>query len=167
MTKPLEYAKRVQANVPDELKRLPVWLCWRWVVDGKDKKKVPYYHTGKPRAGGKSLDTPNDRAQLVTFDEALAAFMKARRPYTGLGVALGLEPASNILLSGIDLDDIAPDDPRVRQIIKAAHSYAEISPSGTGLKIFGLNDIGEEKHTELHLEIYSRARYFTVTGQAL
>jgi hypothetical protein len=47
----------------------------------------------------------------------------------------------------------------------ATASYAEISPSRTGCKIFGTRDIGTEKTK--NLEIYSRGRFFTVTGEKL
>ena len=166
-----EYAARVTANVPAELKPLPVWLCWRYIGKEKDKlkrPKVPYYAGSKnPRAQNEELDSPKDRAQLVTFDVALAAYMTAQRPYDGLGIALGKVPSTDVHLSGIDLDDIALDDERAVKVLKVASSYAEVSPSGTGLKIFGYGDIGKEEKSKLHLEVYSEKRFFTITGRKL
>jgi putative DNA primase/helicase len=163
------YIARIRANVPDELKALPIWLLWRSVPEpGKKKpKKVPYYASGGARAAGfkergLELDCPEDRQQLVTFSEAVAAY--ERGGYTGLGIALGVMPDGR-RLSGIDLDDVSPTDPQVTQILLAANSYAEVSPSGNGVKIFGLGDIGKTKSARL--EIYSGARFFTVTGQVI
>ena len=158
-------AERVRASVPPELRALPVWLRWKSVPkDGKDKPdKVPYYANGKPRTG--VLDTPEDRAKLVAFDKVLAQFNP--RQYAGIGVALGPVPDTSLILSGIDLDNSVRGEqvaPKAQQVIDAAHgSYAEISPSLEGLKIFGTGDIGTVK-TEA-LEIYSAARFFTYTGE--
>lgn len=153
-------------NIPAELRPLPVWLLWKSVPNGKDKpKKVPYYADGKVRQG--VLDIPEDRARLVTLDAALSKFNSKR--HTGLGVALGkipdmperLEP-----LSGIDCDNCVRGEEiaaAVKDVLAAAgEAYAEISPSGTGLKIFGIGNIGSTATPEL--EIYSGARFFAVTG---
>ena len=78
------------------------------------------------------------------------------------------------VLSGIDLDNQRDPvsgelDERAQQILLAAESYAEVSPSGTGIKIFGIGDIGTDKRLNCTagLEIYSGGRFFTVTGQAV
>jgi len=52
-------------------------------------------------------------------------------------------------------------------VVSAANSYTETSPSGTGLKIFGIGNIGTVKESANHIEIYSSERFFAVTGQAL
>ena len=163
-----EYIARVRDAVPGALLDLPVWLLWKSIRrDRKGKpSKVPFCADGSPRKG--DLDTPADRARLVTFDEAAEAYL-AHHGYAGLGVALGDVPGEEIHLSGIDLDDVALDDGRVLAIMAAADSYAEVSPSGNGIKIFGTGAIGKaDVHTERGgLEIYQGERFFTVTGQRL
>ena len=159
-----DYLDRVRDAVPTVLLELPVWLSWLETrAEGREKpRKVPYYIDGTPRSG--TLDTPADRARLVSFDTAATAFSIAGN-YTGLGVALGAVrgevPGEDIQLSGLDLDDVATDDPRVLEILAAADSYAETSPSGRGLKIFGLGEIGTAKVTTTTggLEIYSGRRF--------
>lgn len=154
----------LERNVPRQLLELPVWLFWKSQPNGDGKpKKLPYYVAGKPRSG--KLDTPTDRSKLVTFNDAKRRYDPDG--YAGFGVALGLEPDTKVHLSGIDLDGSVRDGevaPRALEVIAAGHgAYAETSPSGTGLKIFGTGDIGKE--AKPGLEIYSGLRFFAVTGE--
>lgn len=161
-----DYLERVRANAPRALLELPVWLAWRSVPQpGEKPRKVPFYCDGTPRRG--ALDSPEDRARLMTFDQAAECFDPQR--FTGLGVALGEVPGEELVLSGIDLDDVRPDDPRALEVLGAAASYSEVSPSGAGLKIFGTGTIGTAKvqRDGSGLEIYSAGRYFTVTGERI
>ena len=154
---------RVRANVPALLLGLPVWLLWK-------AGKVPCYADGTPRRG--QLDSPEDRARLVTFED-VANVASYRHGCIGLGVALGEVPGEDIHLSGIDLDHVhdggSTYDESTLEILGAASSYAERSPSGTGLHILGTGNVGTTKTQSgsRGLEIYSAARYFTVTGDAV
>jgi RecA-family ATPase len=162
-----EYLTRVRENLPPVLRDLPIWLLWREVKEPTDRKpkKVPLYANGRARA---KTDTPDDRAQLVVLSEAEDAFR--RMGGAGLGIALGTVPGEDIHISGIDLDNCYAGtdlDPRAQQLLMAAHSYAEKSPSGNGLHILGTGDAGTLKKDADGLEIYSGGRYFTVTGEVL
>ena len=79
---PTEYAR-----LPDEMRAARRWMLWKRIPGGVGKKdrKVPFYAHGAPRSG--TLDTPDDWANLVTFDEAVSAL--ACGGYFGLGFALG------------------------------------------------------------------------------
>jgi len=156
-------------NVPSLLRTLPCWLLWRSVPNIYFKKpnKVPYYAAHCRRHG--ALDSPEDRAQLVTFDAAVAAFVEKPGIYAGLAVALGRY--GDVQLAGIDLDDVRePDgsyDERAGHIMTAASSYCEVSPSGTGFKIYGVGKIGTagKSGSGASAEIYSAARFFAYTGE--
>jgi hypothetical protein len=165
VTAKTEYIARLVANVPDELKVLAIWLLWKSVQrKGKEKpSKIPYYVSGAIRGKDLELDCPEDRAQLVTFDDAVAAYKVGS--YTGVGVALG--KVGDKIVSGIDLDDILLDDDRAIQVVSKADSYTEKSPSRTGVKVFGIGDIGSVSESDQHLELYSSGRFFTVTGESL
>jgi hypothetical protein len=71
--------------------------------------------------------------------------------------------------TGIDLDHCRTPEtgaiaPWAQQIITFLNTYSEVSPSGTGVKIFvqaTLPRAGVNKHC---IEIYDRGRFFTVTG---
>ena len=178
----VELVERIRENFPRALQELPIWLLWRLEnVEGEKPKKIPYYADHTVRRD--TLDSPEDRARLVTF-EAAAKALCDRIP--GLGVALGEVPGEEMRVCGIDLDDcfrgielddcfrgIELDDcfhieldERAVAILGTAESYAEKSPSGKGLHILGFGDIGTRKK-EAGLEIYSGKRFFTVTGQAI
>jgi len=149
---------RIRENVPQMLRDLPVWLL-------HDADKTPIYADGSNRRG--TLDSAEDRARLVTFEEAAAALPQVTRA-SGLGFALGEVPGEEIHLAGLDFDGCYRDgelDERVMQILAAADSYAERSPSGIGLHIIGTGDIGTMKVNGA--EIYSSGRYFTVTGNRI
>jgi len=71
---------------------------------------------------------------------------------------------------GVDLDDVLdPETGEVEgwamQIIDELDSYSEISPSGTGVKIWIKNPGFIRSYKKARLEIYARSRYFTLTGQ--
>lgn len=161
-----DYLEQVRASVPAELLELPVWLFWRSLPGDKpgDKaRKVPLYGNGQNRG---RTDTPDDRAHLLPFEEAAAVFESLR--CTGLGIALGKLPGTDLHLSGIDLDNLGSEpqrDDRVLEVMAAACSYTEISPSGNGLHILGLGDAGTTKKDASGLEVYSGGRFFTVTGR--
>ncbi|MBK7252048.1 MAG: primase C-terminal domain-containing protein [Gammaproteobacteria bacterium] len=159
-----ELVARIREKVPAGLRELPVWLLWRSVAGapGEKPRKVPYYADGTPRRG--ALDSPEDRARLVDF-EAAATELTAR--CAGLGVALGEVPGEEITLAGIDFDGLDEHDERVVEVLAAAASYCERSPSGNGLHILGTGDVGTAKRDAQGLEIYSGGRYFTVTGERI
>lgn len=150
--------EKIRAHVPEQLRAAPVWLL-------HDARKVPYYVQGARRHG--VLDSPEDRALLVTFERAAAALRRSRQA-CGLGIALGRVDDETIIC-GIDLDHCIDEhdmlDPRVVQIMGAACSYSERSPSGRGVHVLGLGPLETTKTPGL--EIYSGQRYFTVTGAAL
>jgi hypothetical protein len=162
-----DYLEAVRKNVPPQLLPLHVWLLWRRVsgAPGEKPKKVPFYADGNPRSG--RLDSPEDRSHLVDFEVAAAAL---NGHHAGLGIALGAVPGEEIHLSGIDLDHVYRDnqlDPRAVDVIAAAESFTERSPSGDGLHIVGLGNVGTLKKDARGLEIYSGGRFFTVTGNPI
>jgi len=72
-------------------------------------------------------------------------------------------------LVGVDLDKcLDPESgeitPWAEQVIERLDSYAEISPSLSGVKIWVKAPSITRAHVKPGLEIYPRGRYFTVTG---
>jgi hypothetical protein len=79
---------------------------------------------------------------------------------------------------GIDLDHCLRSDstpePWAQEVLDRFPSYAEVSPSKSGLKIIlrgrwegGWNRFDIKGHHGSRIEVYDRDRYFTVTGQRL
>jgi hypothetical protein len=157
-------------GIPDELKAVPRWMLWRYTWDDKEKrwKKVPF----QARSGrfASSVD-PSHRA---SFGDALQAFQAAQmayaldgrgEPFDGLGFALGDG------FHGIDVDDCRTGDewsPLAQEALAVAPGYAEVSPSGQGLKIITRSNLDRSRTDETKgLEVYTSGRYFTVTGHQL
>jgi len=70
-------------------------------------------------------------------------------------------------IAAIDLDHCVTDEglePWAADIVaRCAGTYIELSPSGTGLHIFGYATVGHGRRG-VGVEVYDRGRYFTVTG---
>lgn len=92
---------RISNVVPSELKAKKLWLLWREELDeSKEKpKKVAYWANGRKRYGKQGR--PEDVANLVTFDEAVAAYNAAPCRYAGIGVAL----LQGMGIGALDLDN--------------------------------------------------------------
>lgn len=151
-------------NIPSDLRSYPYWVLWRYEQrDAKKLAKVPYQLNGM-RA------SVVDSTHWASFSEVKEAYESGG--YDGVGVVF----AQGYDLMGFDLDEVRDgeelsDD--AIEITKQIESYAEISPSGRGLKIFarGRLPAGVGSRASLPgggvLEAYQSGRYFTVTGHAL
>ena len=143
----------------NQMKSAPCWLL--------RKGKVPYYASGKPRRG--TLDTPEDRSQLVTHAKALEELDKWPGRYTGLGFALGPD-GNGGYWQGIDVDKIIANElsdiaEHFRKGTLQGFGYFELSPSKEGVHLIGygrqFNPLGSNG---TGIEAYCGGRYFTVTG---
>ena len=161
----------IAISILEDLKAASVWVLWKSnpnIDPAKKPKKVPYYASGQRRSG--ELDSPEDRAQLVTHAVAAKACERAAPgTYAGLGYALGPDGRGGFW-QGIDLDSIEANgladiaNSWVRGECKG-WGYIEASPSRTGAHIVGY---GREFQTlgsdTTGIEAYCRARFFTFTG---
>ncbi len=122
-----------------------------------------------------------DPATWATFGEALKAYEANATDFAGLGFVLGHIADSDSWISGIDLDDCVDSEGNVetwaQQILDGFKSYAELSPSGQGVKIFvsGCWDDGKSSAVldgiglagASRVELYMADRFFTVTGNLM
>jgi hypothetical protein len=136
------------------------WLLWKFEPQENSKpKKVPYYASGKKRNG--KLDSPEDIAQLVSFDEV--QMVLSQGGYTGLGFALGADNNGGFW-QGIDFDGI-DNKPELQRLITSLPGYVETSPSKNGVHAIGygrhFNPIGSNQSG---IEAYCSGRFFTVIG---
>jgi P4 family phage/plasmid primase-like protien len=161
---PLNHSFHAPA-LPQALAKLPTWLVWRLMPaePGRKPPKIPYYASGKVREGGQG--TPEDLGSLVSLDRACAV-VSSRNKYTGVGLAM---IASNGIV-GLDFDDCVLDgvvDPRVLGVLQG--TYAEFSPSGSGVRAFFLGSLPDRKDikAEVSLEVFHGSGYLTVTGNVL
>ena len=147
-------------HVPTLLKDNPRWLLW--TLDGEGRKV--------PRAAMQPKQNRNANKATTWTDFANATDVAVKNSM-GIGFALG-SVQNGPTFAGVDLDKCRNPATGVIedwawQIIHYVDSYTEISPSGTGVKIFVLGSLpdGAKQGKVYKIEIYDRERYFTVTGQ--
>lgn len=153
-------------QAPDAMRDLKGWLVWRWVrKPGRPKAaKMPYYVTGIVRKYTHCSD--EDRALLVTFEEAKAAAEK--HDFAGVGFALMPEFG----ITALDFDDCVIDgkvDNLVEELTEG--SYAEYSPSGNGIRAFFSGVIPDDKDSpprnpndKFGYEVFHSKGFVTFTG---
>ena len=137
------------------MREVPQWVNWK-LVEGR---KVPLNPKGLNYAGSTKPET------WSTFEDA------AQNVVPG-GVGLGFVFTEEDDFYGIDIDDCVCDgvlDERAEKILaELPESYFEISPSGTGIKIFGTSTTkGKGRTGSDGLEYYTQGRFFTVTGDVI
>ena len=149
---------------PDEMRSLPAWLVWRFEYhEGEDRpRKVPYYTIGGKRHGKQG--STEDRQQLTTFDAARTA--AARRGFDGVGFV----PMPEFNICALDFDHCVTNGqvhPDLEAIV--THTYAEYSPSGTGVRAFVKGNYGNSKARgePYGFEVFSSKGFVTVTGNRL
>src|SRR5687768_4052995 len=150
-------------NIPAQLTERPQWVCWRLETRGDKPTKVPYTPGTERRASSTDLLT------WRTFREALEAYEAAQPPYDGIGFVL----SSADPFVGIDLDRCRdPEDGEIsgwaqKIISRVQEGYIEASPSGTGVHIIVQGAVRDGGMRKGKVEMYSRARFFTITGALL
>lgn len=144
--------------IPQELKDLNQWVCWKEVERKGAISKVPI----NPRTRG-FAQTNNPRT-WGSFAEAVNACRKFKLKGVGF-VFTGNDP-----YVGIDLDHCLDDRGSIVSmdtvaILNRYPSYTETSPSGRGLHIICKMVVPfTGKKVADRMEVYATGRYFTVTG---
>jgi hypothetical protein len=147
----------------ETLKSIPQWVCYKNEIKalGEKPAKMPK----NPMTGGNASSTNSE-----TWGTFLNA-TRAKKCYQMSGLGWVFTEETGIV--GIDLDGCIDEAGRVEtwadEIVQAIHSYTEISPSGRGLHIFVYGKIPKALGPApgSQIEMYSRARYFTMTGDIL
>lgn len=146
-------------GIPAELRALNRWVMWQLVQRKGRWTKMP-----KTVDGAAASST--DPSTWSTFDDVCDALLMGDG-FDGIGLVLGTD------VQGIDLDDCR--DPvtgdltdLANEVLERVQGYAEVSPSGTGIKLFAKTNLdGSRTKKELGVELYKDGRYFTVTGHQL
>jgi hypothetical protein len=149
--------KSLSSIIPEELKRQKTWVGYVLKPNGQRSDKIPMnVMTGKPAKS-------NDPETWTDFDSAEGLVIQ--RGYSGIGFMF--QPP----YVGVDLDHCIKDGviaPHALAILKSLNSYSELSPSGTGIHIICKGEIKQaRKVSKIGLEIYTKGRFFTVTGNRL
>lgn len=153
-------------DVPNELASRDHWILWRYEQDGDKPRKVPINAITGAKA---KSNTPSTWTSLANASQSTISSK-------GLGFVFAKDDG----VFGIDLDGcISPTgeiQPWAVEIIAALNTYAEYSPSGTGVKLYGLGKLpagGKKRSVEQPqvcdklpgIEAYDQGRYFAFTGE--
>ena len=143
-------------RVPHELRQRRRWVMWKGT-------KVP--HT--PESGRKASVT--DPTRWGSFADAVKAYRSGQ--WDGIGIVL--EAGDELVAFDFDKcrDPLTGElDASVHAELVALGTYAEISPSGTGVHAFILGTLPawwDGTRPAPRREIYTQGRYLTVTGHVL
>jgi putative DNA primase/helicase len=153
-------AAPIPTYIPGDIAGLPQFVVWKLEPRIPKPSKVPHNpHTGL-RA---SVVNPNHWSELGTALTALQAGC-----YNGVGFVFTAQDD----FAGVDLDGCR--DPQTgaleswaSDILRDFDSYAEVSPSGTGVKVWIRGAVPGGGRRRGAIEAYSARRFFTLTGQRL
>ena len=143
--------------IPEELRKQRAWVGYVLKPKGTKTDKIPMnVMTGQPAKS-------NDPETWTDFDSAVA--LAIQRGYSGIGFMF--QPP----YVGLDFDHCIKDgviEPHVLEILKLLNAYSEASPSGKGIHTICKGTIPRgRKLTKMGIEIYTKGRFFTVTGDQL
>lgn len=157
-----------QNGIPPWLKAHKQWLCW---AVGKAKPngkfdKIPV----NPLSGSYVDGTKPDN--WMSFEDAIRFY--EHDLCDGVGFALSKDPfdtdgSGNLYLVALDFDQCIERAEEIKAIWKSLNKpYAEISPSGNGIRMFVLSRklLAGGNDGDGH-EMYSHGRFMTVTGNVI
>ncbi|GAB4068531.1 AAA family ATPase [Ancylobacter sonchi] len=137
------------------------WVAWRLEYrNGPDKK--PTKPPVNPHTGG--MASHSNPATWGTYEEAVTC--QRQRNLAGIGFVL----TDDDDIAGFDLDDCRDKEtgeiaPWAQAILDLAETYAEVSPSGTGIRMFSRGKPPKATKVDAAgIEIYATKRYLTITG---
>ena len=151
-------------KIPEELKALPCWICWKGIPDGENGKlrKIPV--NARDGTAAKS----NDPSTWTDFRTAVAA----SSDFSGIGFVFDGKSG----YFGVDLDGIGDSLEQFRtgetenivgEFVHTLQSYAEISQSGHGIHIICRGSLPSGGRRKNAVEMYENGRYFIMTGNSI
>ena len=151
-------------NIPNELKNIPNWVCWKAYPDANSHsgiKKVPI----NPHTGGQAMS--NNPQTWSSYETAV----RVAQRYDGIGFMF-----SNSGFFGIDLDDCRNEiqaylggdkNNIVAEFIGQMQTYAETSQSGNGIHLICSGNLPISGRRKGKVEMYDSGRFFIMTGNAI
>jgi hypothetical protein len=174
-TRPTTYQKNL-AKLPAALAPLcerPQWAVWRWTLLANGCWQKPPFMASEPRRHA----SVKDPGTWTDYASALAAVQ------AGNGDGITYILTENDPFAAIDLDHCRNGnthsiDVWAQNFLDAArHSHSEVTPSGTGCRIWGLTASGDSVHKkfsllvdgkEVAVELFRRTnKALTITGYKL
>jgi putative DNA primase/helicase len=146
--------------IPDTLKAIDQWVCWRYTWQKSKWDKPPL------QSHGGNLASTTDPKTWSTFDAAMYAYQ------TGILDGVGFVFAKKNRLVGVDLDHCRDPEtgivePWALEIVRRFGTYTELSPSASGIHLIAGGTLPGRGIKTPQVEIYDTGRYFTITGHPL
>jgi hypothetical protein len=158
-------------ELPPQLRHQNLWLVYQMILNEEKTAKAGRPKFDKPPFNPLTGLRANDASMGVSYQVALRALQSSNGLYAGLGFYV-----RGSGLTVIDIDRCR--DPKTGivaewavGIVRELNSYAEVSPSGTGVHIWVIGTKPGDRSRLGAMEIYSASngdsRYMTVTGMRL
>lgn len=146
--------------IPQLLKDLSRWLCWRLIPADPKPKKVPM----SPKNGRLVNASVTDPNNWLTFDEAISYYNRGE--CSGIGFALTNTPPK---VCCVDVDHCVNPDGTLTAEAQAVmetcqNSFTEKSQSLTGIHIWFIDDDFNGGRKKDPVEVYAADRYICMTG---
>ena len=168
----IESLRKQYANVPNEMKALKRWVCFKIETIESELKKMPI------NAINGKYARSNDPATWTKFELAINGCVKYN--CDGIGFMLGDG------VFGVDLDDGAYKklkkgeiteelyhyerekfDIVINEFVTSLNSYSERSVSGRGVHIICYGKLPEGRRRKGDCEMYDKGRFFAMTGDVI
>ena len=161
---------------PEDRMKVSRWLTWKEADDGRKIPRAPYHNSNQPDRYVSAQDP------TIWTDFETAAEWADKLPHHQLAYVIPDRNDFETDLVVIDYDDTRDPDtgeihPFVHDHLADADSYADVSPSGTGVHILCRGQLPERVKTisddlseheafpEASIEVYESARFITMTGR--
>jgi len=148
-------------GIPLELRRLDQWVLWKFTLASHGRK-----WTKRPVQADEANASVTNPQHWCSFADVSEAYRSGR--FDGIGFVF----VRNGGYCGVDLDNHRDPqtgelDEFAKRILASIPTYAEVSPSSTGIKLFcrGALPAGPRVDHDQGVETYESGRYFAVTGQ--
>lgn len=160
----MEYSSlhKTYEPIPEKLKKEKRWCLYKIIPREGKNTKLPIMPNSKPAKS-------NDKSTWHSYEECMKAL--SRNIGDGLGFFLGDG------YIGIDIDKVSDEmieymvdkdaKSMTADFLRGISTYAEVSPSKTGLHFIGKGHVPGERKRYKNLEIYDEGRFFTVTGNVI
>ncbi len=158
-------------KIPQELRNRDQWVIW----DTANRNGQP---TKLPKQSDGSMAKSNDPSTWCAFPDALAAAETLGAEGIGY-VFTDDDPFCGVDLDGCRDPETGEIDQWARDVISDFATYAEVSPSKTGVKLFSQCSSPFERGRKVNVneipicdklpavEVYDQLRFFAVTGERL
>ena len=153
-------------TIPETLKRIEQWVLWRAVQHEATAEKpprtekVPYQSNGRNASSTKA-------STWTDFESVIMTYEAEDEDYSGVGFVVKKDNGITVLdFDHVRNGETGEIDPYILGAVQYLGSYAEISPSGTGIRVIGYGTLDKAINSTI-LQGWVEGRYVTITGHHL